>query len=104
MTHTQAIARIQELEALVRQWKANHEDMAARNAFLRQRPDLPADRLPVADRLIAERTAARQQLGRLVARGRELFPEEFAGIGTDHPAAAVAVLESLLDRLHRWEK
>lgn len=37
---------IQRLRSERDQWKANHDEMVQRNAVLRQRPDLPADRLP----------------------------------------------------------
>ncbi|MCK5132718.1 MAG: hypothetical protein KAR40_11270 [Candidatus Sabulitectum sp.] len=38
------------LKAELSHWKANHADMVARCAMLRERPDLPADRIPQADR------------------------------------------------------
>ena len=38
--------RIKELKAELSHIKANHLDMVNRNAFLRQRPDLKADRIP----------------------------------------------------------
>lgn len=33
------------------QWKANHADVVARNRILRDRPDLPADRIPAVEQL-----------------------------------------------------
>lgn len=34
-------------------WQANHADMVERNAILRERPDLPVDRIPAFERLIS---------------------------------------------------
>ena len=44
-------AAVEDLGKQVVQWKANARDMADRNAFLRERPDLPVDRLPAMRRL-----------------------------------------------------
>ena len=44
-------AAVEDLGNQVVQWKANARDMADRNAFLRERPDLPVDRLPAMRRL-----------------------------------------------------
>ena len=39
------------LENQLGQWKANHSDVVARNRILRDRPDLPADRIPAVEQL-----------------------------------------------------
>lgn len=39
-------------------WKHNHDEMVARNALLRTRPDLPADRVKAHDALVARALAA----------------------------------------------
>lgn len=38
--------RIIDLESQVKHWKSNHTNMQKKNAILRQRPDLPVDRIP----------------------------------------------------------
>ncbi|WP_353641362.1 Lar family restriction alleviation protein [Mesorhizobium sp. WSM2239] len=43
-------------------WKANHDEMVARNAVLRDRPDLPVDRLPALQRVEARAEAAERKL------------------------------------------
>ena len=44
---------IHKLNRELATWKANHADMVERNAILRERPDLPVDRLPTFERLIS---------------------------------------------------
>jgi hypothetical protein len=44
-------AAVEDLTNQVTQWKANARDMADRNAFLRERHDLPVDRLPAMRRM-----------------------------------------------------
>jgi hypothetical protein len=54
---------IRELERERDHWKANHDNMVAKNALLSQRPDLPVDRIPAAkelERLRAELEEARR--------------------------------------------
>lgn len=47
-----AEARIKELEAEVKMWKANHDEMVARNKLLRNRPDLPLERVKGYDEMM----------------------------------------------------
>ena len=51
------------------QWKQHHQDMVERNAVLRERHDLPVDRLPAHRRLI-ELQEENRQLKDLVAACR----------------------------------
>ncbi|KAA0888736.1 hypothetical protein [Oryzomonas rubra] len=53
-------------------WKANHNDLKNRLAFLRQRPDLPVDRIPVYEQLVKERDALVREVNVQRARA-ELF-------------------------------
>lgn len=48
---TGAQQMIAVLDNEVGQWKANHADVVARNRILRDRPDLPADRIPAVEQL-----------------------------------------------------
>lgn len=41
-----------QAEANARHWKANHADQVARCALLRERPDLPVDRIPAYQELV----------------------------------------------------
>jgi len=52
------LAEINRLEKEVAMWKANHADMVNRNAILRDRPDLPVDRLGAYER--ARQEAAKE--------------------------------------------
>ena len=45
--------RVKQLEAEVQHWKSNHDHMVERCAILRERHDLPVDRIPAYQRLIA---------------------------------------------------
>lgn len=40
------------LKEELREWKANHEQMVRRCAILRERPDLPVDRIPAYEELV----------------------------------------------------
>lgn len=44
-------ARIAELEAQVKKWKNNHRSIVERSKLLRQRLDLPVDRIPAFNRM-----------------------------------------------------
>lgn len=55
----QLAARDRELAQL----KADHAEMVRRNAVLRTRHDLPVERVKALDSFIAERDAARRELG-----------------------------------------
>jgi hypothetical protein len=64
---TELMARIAELErknvieeAKSRHWKANHDNMVTKAAFLSQRPDLPVDRIPAYQELIQLRALIAQ--------------------------------------------
>jgi len=46
-------AREAELVRELAMWKANHANLVERTALLRQRPDLPVDRLPAFNRMEA---------------------------------------------------
>lgn len=61
-----------DLVAQVAHWKANHSDMAMRNAILSQRPDLPVDRIP-----------AYMELMRLQERVAQLTAVEFVAVPLD---------------------
>jgi len=50
--------QVSSLHARAAHWKANHGNMVKLNAFLRDRPDLPADRLGAYER--AKKEAARE--------------------------------------------
>lgn len=43
------LEEVSRLKAEIHKWKANHDAAVSRCALLRQRPDLPADRIPAAD-------------------------------------------------------
>lgn len=45
-------AEIEALKHELAQWKQHHQDMVDRNAVLRERHDLPVDRLPAYRRLV----------------------------------------------------
>lgn len=62
--------RVAQLVAEVKHWKANHEEMVRRNAALRDRPDLPADRVQAVDRLEAENARLRDLLARVQVEER----------------------------------
>lgn len=51
-------ARVAELTQQEAHWKANHDDLAKRNALLSQRPDLPVDRIPAHAELRALQSAS----------------------------------------------
>lgn len=40
------LTEVEQLRLEVAKWKNNHNQMVQRNAMLRQRPDLPVDRIP----------------------------------------------------------
>lgn len=46
-------ARIAEQAKEIQHWKANHDTMVTKAAFLSQRPDLPVDRIPAYQELVA---------------------------------------------------
>lgn len=63
--------RIIDLEGQVNHWKSNHDNMQQKNAILRQRPDLPIDRIPACafiDDAKAKINALEQQLADLQAK------------------------------------
>lgn len=45
----------------IKQLKANHKNMVERNALLRQRPDLPVDRIPAHKQLIELQSAVAEE-------------------------------------------
>lgn len=59
---TTLIDEVERLRADRDHWRANHADMVAHNAMLRDRPDLPADRLPQTARYEAEIKRLRAEL------------------------------------------
>jgi hypothetical protein len=56
-----------EAQAEAARWKSAHADMVARNAVLRQRPDLPVDRLPAMRQLAEAQAQAAAMRGALGA-------------------------------------
>jgi len=60
--------RIDALAAEVKTWKANHDEMKARNKLLRNRPDLPMERVVGYDDMM-------QRLEKAEARVRDLSSE-----------------------------
>ena len=62
-------AEIEGLKHELAQWKQHHQDMVERNAVLRERHDLPVDRLPAHRRLV-ELQEENRQLKDLVAACR----------------------------------
>ncbi len=55
------------------QWKANHDQMVQRNAVLRERPDLPVDRLPAIARYEASLATATARAERAEAEKRAVI-------------------------------
>lgn len=55
-----AAVKIEQLEADLAHWKANHAALVRRCAIYSQRPDLPVDRIPAADayQAVIDRQAA----------------------------------------------
>lgn len=53
-------AEIEALKHELAQWKQHHQDMVERNAVLRERKDLPVDRIPAHRRLVALQEENRQ--------------------------------------------
>lgn len=51
-TNRELTKRIAELEKEVYQLTAAHQDLVRRNAMLRERPDLPAERIPAYRELL----------------------------------------------------
>lgn len=47
-----AVAAAAQAAGNARHWQANHADLVARCALLRERPDLPAERLPAYRELV----------------------------------------------------
>lgn len=83
--------RIRDLEMQVAHWKANSTEMAARNAVLRDRPDLPVDRVPALarlERLHADLSEERRRVGAAEATAASLDAAKRAG-------AAPEVLEAI---------
>lgn len=68
-------------------WKANHAEMVQRNAVLRERPDLPVDRLPAIARYEAQLATAHRAIARLSTY--EAFTTE--GWGFAHPEITARV-------------
>lgn len=63
--YERALAKLAAVEGERDHWKANHDEMVRRNSVLRDRPDLPVDRLPALARLEARATAAEAREARL---------------------------------------
>jgi len=59
------VAKIQELEAEIHHWKANHADLKNRLAVVQTRPDLPLDRLAIYDRFSEQVRSLREALHRI---------------------------------------
>lgn len=57
--------RIRELEKDRDHWKAAHDEMAARNKLLRNRPDLPLERVTGYDEIMQQLAAERAKVAKL---------------------------------------
>jgi hypothetical protein len=61
-------------------WKANHDEMVARNALLRQRPDLPADRIPAHNELVrlqSDNARLREALEKIISMNRQQAADQY---------------------------
>lgn len=58
--------RIRQLEAERDQWKAAHDEMVVRNKLLRNRPDLPLERVTGYDEVMQQLAAERAKVERLL--------------------------------------
>ena len=76
-------AMAEELKKERNHWKSNHSNMVKLNAFLRDRPDLPADRLGAYER--AKKEAARECM-------------EIAGTWRTSPDTASDIANEIRDR------
>ena len=63
---------VKEKDAEIEHLKSNHEDLVKRNAFLRERPDLPKDRIPQAKRYEVEISDLKKDINRLNFLNNEL--------------------------------
>jgi len=50
----ETVERVKELVREANHWKAAHDNMVMRNALLRQRPDLPIERIQAYERVTRE--------------------------------------------------
>jgi hypothetical protein len=57
----EAKSAARQAEANARHWQSNHADQVARCALLRERPDLPVDRIPAYKELVRLQQAQAQQ-------------------------------------------
>lgn len=88
----EADAKIAGLEAERDHWKANHDEMVQRNKALRDRPDLPADRLPMFEKLQSENAELRERVKHLESVTRQMSATSAKSEPTlDHDAIAEAM-------------
>lgn len=78
------------------EWKANHDEMVQRNAVLRQRPDLPVDRLPAIERYETALQAAQAEVARLRELGGDVVRAHDADSGAE---PSISVLARAVDNL-----
>lgn len=99
-------------------WKANHDNMVTKNAFLSQRPDLPVDRIPAYQELVQLRAQIAAQAGQepvawyIRSKGGFYLSEEAITPSDrklgftelfDHPAPALSVDSELGDMMDKAE-
>jgi len=73
--------RVKEMEKELQNCNANHKDLVSRCALLRERPDLPVDRIPAYNELV--RLQQLSQLGKTqgrvsVEKVKEFLPDALA--------------------------
>lgn len=93
-------------------WKANHDNMAQRNAVLSQRPDLPVDRLPAIreyERMLAVKDAeiekAKKEINALlVSFVREHFPDNKAFQPLDNLLGEISQLDNAITITREFKK
>jgi hypothetical protein len=78
-------------------WKANHAEMVQRNAVLRERPDLPADRLPSIARYEA-RVKELEEALEPFARAADFIERDY---GADTPDAQMQFPQITMRELRR---
>lgn len=77
-------------------WRKNHEEMKHRNAVLRERPDLPADRLPAIARY-EEKLRRVQELHTALMRSADARYDELHHSSTLREAILASLLSQALE-------
>jgi hypothetical protein len=85
-------------------WKANHDEMVARNAVLRDRPDLPLERVQASERMAQlqrERDEALAALRELHDTAYSRDQDDYATLAAEKQQARAEKAEAELARLQR---